>query len=112
LHLIHGVSVAGSGTGLVERVERFLEMLGGLVIGVPAERPLAGPPAITRRVLGIATLLEMDRQGRSQGRGLGTERRPKVLADHPMEPGAPGLGDLIVQTFAVESVTEPIASAD
>jgi hypothetical protein len=35
-----------------------------------------------------------------------------VLADHPMEPGTPGLGDLIVQNLAVESVTEPIAGAE
>jgi hypothetical protein len=111
-HPILGVSVGRSDAGLVERLERSLEMLGGLVIGVPAERPLAGHASIPCRVLGVPAVLEVDCQDRSQGRVLGTERRPEVLADHPMEPDAPGLGDLLVQNLVVERVVEPIVSAE
>ena len=46
-------------------------MLGGLVIRVPAERPLTGDPPIPCRALGVLALLEVDCQDRSQGRGLG-----------------------------------------
>ena len=111
-HRILGVSVGRPAAGLVERVERCLKMPGGLMIGVLAERPLAGQPSIPRRVPGVAAQLEVVSKRRGHLPRVFTPGLLQPLSHAPVEAYATGLGNLLVQPIAIESVSESVACGE